>query len=252
MLFFDWPFLWIVFIIIGYIVKTITTKNREKKRAPLNTLASQEIEAILTQLVLKQNDLPAWVQFPDTKRVLCLNKFIQQLWPYIGEYSKKFLIEVIEPQVRAQMPLPFKSFKFIKIDMGDLPFRVGELKVYTENVGKDKIIIDMDVSYAGNADFTVNTCGFIGGMNQITLTGKVRWIFQPLLPFAPIIGGVSVSFIELPTFDFNLTEMFEIVNLPQLNNAIRTIVNQQLRDMCVLPNKIFVPFVSDVDMTSSK
>uniref|UniRef100_A0A0K0F792 Extended synaptotagmin-2 n=1 Tax=Strongyloides venezuelensis TaxID=75913 RepID=A0A0K0F792_STRVS len=246
----NYSFLWIIFAIIGHIVKTITTKNREEKRTALQILASQEREAILAQLDLKQNDLPAWVQFPDTERVLWLNKVIQQLWPYIGEYSKKFLVEIIEPQVRAQMPSPFKSFKFIKIDMGDLSCRVGGLKVYTKNVGRDKIIVDMDVSYAGDADFTVNVCGFNGGMNQVVLTGKVRCICQPLLPFPPMIGGISASFIDLPKFDFNLTGMGEFGNLPGLTNAIRTVVNQQLRDMCVLPNKIFVPLAPEVDMTT--
>jgi hypothetical protein len=65
------------------------------------------------------------------------------------------------------MPAPFKSFKFISIDMGDIPCRVGGIKVYTHNVGRDKVIIDMDVVYAGDAEFTVETCKFIGGMNQI-------------------------------------------------------------------------------------
>lgn len=96
---------------------------------------------------------------------------LQQLWPYIGEYSKLFMREFIEPQVRAQMPSPFKSFKFLNIDMGDLPCRVGGLKVYTHNVGRlvslrrrrslianprDKIIVDMQVVYAGDAEFTVS------------------------------------------------------------------------------------------------
>uniref|UniRef100_A0A0N4ZI70 Extended synaptotagmin-2 n=1 Tax=Parastrongyloides trichosuri TaxID=131310 RepID=A0A0N4ZI70_PARTI len=247
---FNGSFFWIVCFILGHIVKTISTKRRDEKRTALQILASQEREAILAQLDLKQNDLPAWVQFPDTERVLWLNKVIQQLWPYIGEYSKKFMIEMIEPQVRAQMPSPFKSFKFLKIDMGDLPCRVGGLKVYTKNVGRDKIIVDMDVSYAGDADFTVNACGFNGGMNQIILTGKVRCVCQPLLPFPPMIGGISASFIDLPKFDFNLTGMGEFGNLPGLTNAIRTIVNQQIRDMCVLPNKIFVPLAPDIDMTS--
>jgi hypothetical protein len=54
---------------------------------------------------------------------------LQQLWPYISEYSANFMREFIEPQVLAQMPAPFKSFRFIDIDMGDAPCRVSGLKV---------------------------------------------------------------------------------------------------------------------------
>lgn len=55
-------------------------------------------------------------------------QIIQQVWPYMGEYTKVFLKEFIEPQVRAQLPAPFKSFKFVSVDMGDIPFRVVSLR----------------------------------------------------------------------------------------------------------------------------
>lgn len=75
------------------------------------------------------------------------------------------------------MPSPFKSFKFLSIDCGDLPCRVGGLKVYTENVGRDKIILDLDVVYAGDAEFTVQTCGFRGGINQLVVISFIYFLY---------------------------------------------------------------------------
>ncbi len=95
---------------------------------------------------------------------------ILQLWPYIGEYTKEFIKEFIEPQVKASMPGPFKSFRFESMDMGDIPLRVGGIKVYTENVGRDRIIMDMDVMYAGDCDFVVSVGAFKGGLNQMQVT----------------------------------------------------------------------------------
>ena len=61
------------------------------------------------------------------------------------------------------------------------------LRVYTHNVGRDKIVIDLDIVYAGklalflvptriktlrfigDAEFTVQTCGFKGGLNQLVV-----------------------------------------------------------------------------------
>lgn len=40
-------------------------------------------------------------------------------------------------------------------------------EVYTHNVGRDRIIVDMDIAYAGDADFDVNVAGFAGGLNQL-------------------------------------------------------------------------------------
>ncbi|KHJ90737.1 hypothetical protein OESDEN_09410 [Oesophagostomum dentatum] len=126
------------------------------------------------------------------------------------------------------MPSMFKNFKFTKMDMGDIPCRVGGIKVYTTNVGRDRIIVDMDVAYAGDADFTVSCCGFTGGMNNLQFSGKLRAVLKPLLPYPPMVGGVSGSFLEMPKIDFNLTGMGEFIELPGLMNALRSIVNSQV------------------------
>lgn len=40
-------------------------------------------------------------------------------------------------------------------------------QVYTHNVGRDRIIVDMDVAYAGDCEFTVGVAGFKGGINEV-------------------------------------------------------------------------------------
>ncbi|WKY00199.1 hypothetical protein Q1695_014784 [Nippostrongylus brasiliensis] len=211
--------LWIIIIIILSVTKSYLWKKREKRLIALRATATREREVI------------------------------HQLWPYIGEYARVFMTDFIIPQVKAQMPGMFKNFKFTKMDMGDIPCRVGGIKVYTTNVGRDRIIVDMEVAYAGDADFTVSCCGFTGGMNNLQFSGKLRAVLKPLLPYPPMVGGVSGSFLEMPKIDFNLTGMGEMVELPGLMNAIRSVVNSQVAALCVLPNEIVVPLAPDVDVT---
>uniref|UniRef100_A0A915MR48 C2 domain-containing protein n=1 Tax=Meloidogyne javanica TaxID=6303 RepID=A0A915MR48_MELJA len=239
--------LWVFLFIVVYILKTRSWIKQEQKRLCLRNYILQERETIIAQFSQTTNDLPAWVQFPDIERIEWVNRILQQLWPYIGEYSNIFLKEFIEPQIRLQMPSPFKSFKFVSIDMGDIPFRVSGLKVYTNNVGRDKVIMDMDLVYAGDAEFTVQACGFRGGLKQIVLSGKLRCTLQPLLPHPPMVGGISGSFIELPKFDFILTGIGEFVQLPGLIDAIRSIINLQLANLAVLPNKIVFPLAPNIN-----
>uniref|UniRef100_A0A0M3HRP9 Extended synaptotagmin-2 n=1 Tax=Ascaris lumbricoides TaxID=6252 RepID=A0A0M3HRP9_ASCLU len=241
----DFSFFWILILVALNGIKSFMWRKREKRLIALRQTAVKEREVIMAQL----QDLPAWVQFPDTERVEWINKVILQLWPYIGEYSKKFMREFIEPQVKAQMPAAFRSFKFTKLDMGDIPCRVGGIKVYTHNVGRDRIIVDMDVAYAGDSDFSVSVAGFTGGLNQLQFSGKLRAVLKPLLPYPPMVGGVAGYFLEMPKIDFNLTGMGEMVELPGLMNAIRTIVNAQVSTLCVLPNEIVVPLAPNVDVT---
>uniref|UniRef100_A0A183BMV6 C2 domain-containing protein n=1 Tax=Globodera pallida TaxID=36090 RepID=A0A183BMV6_GLOPA len=244
---FAWSFLWIVLFTVLYVLKTHTWIRREQHRTSMRSMIMREREMVMAQYS-RVDDLPAWVRFPDIERIEWVNKIIQQIWPHIGEYTKVFLKEFIEPQVRAQMPSPFKSFKFVAVDMGDIPFRVGGLKVYTQNVGRDRVIMDMDVVYAGDAEFAVQVCGFRGGLNQMVFSGKLRCTLQPLLSQPPMVGGVSSSFMELPKFDFNLTGMGEFVQLPGLIDAIRSVVNTQVANLLVLPNKIVVPLAPNVDV----
>ncbi|KAK6011978.1 C2 domain protein [Ostertagia ostertagi] len=49
--------------------------------------------------------------------------------------------------------------------------------------------------------------------------------------------------------DFNLTGMGEMVELPGLMNAIRSVMNSQVAALCVLPNEIVVPLAPNVDVT---
>ncbi|KIH49793.1 hypothetical protein ANCDUO_20131 [Ancylostoma duodenale] len=86
-------------------------------------------------------------------------------------------------------------------------------------------------------------------MNNLQFSGKLRAVLKPLLPYPPMVGGVSGSFLEMPKIDFNLTGMGEMVELPGLMNAIRSVVNSQVAALCVLPNEIVVPLAPNVDVT---
>ncbi|KAI6201967.1 Extended synaptotagmin-2 [Aphelenchoides besseyi] len=244
-----WGFsvIWIVILTGLYLLKTRMWILRQEARLNMRKQILRERGAMSAGN--RNDELPNWLRYPDAERVEWLNQLLQQLWPFISEYATTFLREFIEPQVVAQMPNPFKSFKFLEIDLGDLPCRVSSLKVYTHNVGRDRIIVDLDVAYAGDAEFKVKVCGFTGGMNELVMSGRVRCVLEPLIPRPPMIAGISGSFVELPKFDFNLTGMGDFLQLPLLITAIRSVINAQMANLCVLPNSIVVPLVPDVNVT---
>ena len=241
-----WSVGWIGLFVALNFVKSKLWRHRQKRVLALRQTAMREREVIMAQL----QDLPAWVQFPDTERVEWINKVIHQLWPYIGAYTKTFIAEFVEPQVKASMPGMFKSFRFEQIDMGDIPLRVTGIKVYTENVGRDRIIMDMDVVYAGDCNFVVAVGAFKGGLNEMQFKGKLRCVLKPLLPYPPMVGGVTAFFLDDPTIDFNLTGMGEMVEIPGLMGAIRSVVTTQVRSICVLPNEIVVPLTAETDVAA--
>ena len=42
------------------------------------------------------------------------------MWPFVGDYVRQILLTSVEPKVRESMPDSFKSFKFERIDLGDI------------------------------------------------------------------------------------------------------------------------------------
>ncbi|KAF0021546.1 hypothetical protein F2P81_026201 [Scophthalmus maximus] len=68
------------------------------------------------------------------------------MWPFICQFVDKLFRETIEPAVKAANP-HLSSFCFTKIDMGNKPLRVNGVKVYTENVDKRQVIMDLQIRY---------------------------------------------------------------------------------------------------------
>lgn len=63
-----------------------------------------------------------------------------------------------------------------------------------------------------------------------------------------MVAALNASFVELPKFDFNLTGMGDFLQLPLLNDAIRSVINAQMANMAVLPNSMVIPLVPDVNI----
>ncbi|OQR73011.1 extended synaptotagmin-1-like, partial [Tropilaelaps mercedesae] len=138
------------------------------------------------------------VYFPDIERCEWLNKMLGQLWPFIGQYVQEMIVEVVEPSIRASLPSYLQSFKFETIDLGDLSPRVGGIKVYNENIGRNEIIMDMEIIYSGDCSFVIKIKGFKAGIRDVQLRGLLRVELRPLTKQMPLIGGVTACFLRPP------------------------------------------------------
>lgn len=67
-------FVWVLGFIVLYVLKTLMWISREKKRLRLRNVIMSERNAIIAQFGGKLDELPAWVQFPDTERIEWVNK----------------------------------------------------------------------------------------------------------------------------------------------------------------------------------
>ncbi|XP_034506125.1 extended synaptotagmin-2 [Ailuropoda melanoleuca] len=142
------------------------------------------------------------VHFPDTERAEWLNKTVKHMWPFICQFIEKLFRETIEPAVRGANT-HLSTFSFTKVDVGQQPLRINGVKVYTENVDKRQIILDLQIS---------------------------------LPPFLK-------QLIEI-----NWTGLTNLLDIPGLNGLSDTIILDIISNYLVLPNRITVPLVSEVQI----
>ncbi|KAM9308201.1 extended synaptotagmin-2 [Gastrophryne carolinensis] len=194
-------------------------------------------------------DLPAWVHFPDIERAEWLNKTVKHMWPYICQFIEKLFRETIEPAVRGANA-HLSTFSFTKIDMGSQPLRVNGVKVYTENVDKRQVILDLQISFVGNTEIDLEIKRYFcrAGVKSIQLHGTMRVILEPLIGDVPIIGALSLFFLKKPLLDINWTGLTNLLDIPGLNGVSDTIILDIISNYLVLPNRITVPLVSDLQI----
>ncbi|XP_064644858.1 extended synaptotagmin-2-like isoform X2 [Lineus longissimus] len=238
-------------VFIGLFIYMFNDRFKKKKQFQIEiaqALAKDEKKVIQARV----EDLPSWVFFPDVERAEWVNKILEQMWPYIGELTKNILVEKVQPQIIANLPNSLKSFRFVKIDLGDIPPRIGGVKAYIANVKRDEIVIDVDLIYASDADIKISLKGLNAGIKDLQIRGDLRVILRPLIPVPPLIGGVTVFFLTNPRVDFNLTDIANALDIPGLSDTLRSIVQDQIAAFLVLPNRIPISLAENISLSKLK
>ncbi|KAM8822500.1 extended synaptotagmin-2 isoform 2-T2 [Spinachia spinachia] len=245
--YFEFSFSW---LLIGLVVFFWWRRNTARKHGRLSrAFAFLEQEERSVKESLATSDLPPWVHFPDVERVEWLNKTVKQMWPYICQFAEKLFQDTIEPAVK-QSNAHLSTFRFSKIDMGDKPLRVNGVKVYTENVDKRQIIMDLQISFVGNTEIDIDIKRYYcrAGIKSIQIHGVLRVVMEPLLGDMPLIGALSVFFLKKPLLDINWTGLTNILDIPGLNGFSDNLIQDIIHNYLVLPNRITIPLVGDVEL----
>uniref|UniRef100_A0A3Q4HYK0 Extended synaptotagmin-1-like n=1 Tax=Neolamprologus brichardi TaxID=32507 RepID=A0A3Q4HYK0_NEOBR len=233
-------------LVFGMMIYTGWKHAREGKETRLKSaiqLLDNEQEYTSTRVSKIKRDLPAWVNFPDVEKVEWLNKVLQQVWPFVGQYLEKLLVETIAPSIRASSS-HLQTLSFTKVDMGDKAMKVVGIKAHTEN-DKGQVLLDLYISYVGNVEINVEVKRYFckAGVKGIQLHGMMRVILEPLIGDVPIVGAVSMFFIRRPKLDINWTGLTNLLDIPGLNVMSDSMIMDAIASFLVLPNRLVVPLV---------
>uniref|UniRef100_A0A8C5HRX2 Extended synaptotagmin-2 n=1 Tax=Gouania willdenowi TaxID=441366 RepID=A0A8C5HRX2_GOUWI len=245
----EFSFSW---LLIGLVVLFWWRRISRGKQSRLSrALMFLELDERSAKLCLTTSDLPPWVHFPDVERAEWLNKTVKQMWPYISKFVEKLFHDIIEPAVKTSND-HLSTFCFSKIDIGEKPIRINGVKVYAENVDKRQIIMDLQISFVGNTEIDVDIKRYYckAGIQSIQIHGVLRVVMEPLLGDMPLIGALSVFFLKKPLLEINWTGLTNILDIPGLNGFSDSIIQDIINNYLVLPNRITIPLVGDVELAN--
>uniref|UniRef100_A0A8C1H8C4 Extended synaptotagmin 2 n=1 Tax=Cyprinus carpio carpio TaxID=630221 RepID=A0A8C1H8C4_CYPCA len=228
--YFEFSFSW---LLIALTIFFFWKRNTRCKNTRLNRALSIFEQEDTVKQELEATELPSWVT--DT---LFAFQTVKQMWPYVCQFVEKLFKETIEPAIK-EANAHLSTFSFTKIDLGDQPLRINGVKVYSENVDRRQIIMDLQISYVGNTEIDVDVKRYYcrAGIKSIQLHGVLRVILEPLLGNMPLVGALSLFFLKKPLLDINWTVKFFFL---QWIDIISTYM--------VLPNRITVPLIGEVEL----
>ncbi|KAM9333487.1 extended synaptotagmin-2-B isoform 3-T3 [Pholidichthys leucotaenia] len=137
-----------------------------------------------------------------------------------------------------------------RVEWLNKPLRINGVKVYTENVDKRQIIMDLQVSFVGNTEIEVDIKRFYcrAGIKSIQIHGVLRVVMEPLLGDMPLVGALSLFFLKKPLLDINWTGLTNILDIPGLNGFSDSLIQDIIYSYLVLPNRITIPLVGNVEL----
>ncbi|KAJ8961097.1 hypothetical protein NQ318_008773 [Aromia moschata] len=239
----NWSITWIIFPLLFDVYNEERKKKRLYRRNLIREAALGNEEKIILDSI---DDLPAWVYFPDIERAEWVNKMIKQFWPNINSYACEFITNTLGGILKKKLQkYSLKGLTFQRVIIGNVPFRIGGIIVY-DNVSRDEIVMDVDVSYAGDCDIKFRLRGLNGGIKNFQLYGKLRVVLKPLIDSLPIIGGLQAFFLNNPEIDFELDGIAGILEIPGINDLLKKSIADTVSSLIVLPNKFPIKLSKEV------
>ena len=180
---------WFAAARIAWIALKWTFSPRTLFVAPRKVLPQLQDFTIIEQKAILEasSKLPSWINFPDLERAEWINVVLARVWSPFGRFMDRTFKESLEPIIQKALGKRV-PFKFDQVDFGSIPLRLSGVKGYRENVDRREIMIDFEIYYNGNAEFSVYVSGIKAGVKNIQLRGTLRIILKPVLMDMPLIG----------------------------------------------------------------
>jgi Ca2+-dependent lipid-binding protein len=241
---YGFSFLW---LILFALIQTIERYYHVLRLERINFF--QQLTADFRPAIEKRlTEFPSWISYPDFDRCEWLNKLVEQMWPTIATYMENLVKNTIEPEIKKQI----SGLSFERIDLGDFPPRLGGIKIYTDNIRSDEIILDTEFIYGGDMQIKMKYHSLKAGIKSLYLHGELRLVMKSIVSKIPFIGALELFFLRTPSIDFDLTDIANIIEIPGLHHLLMSALERVLETFIVIPNRLIIAFMNEIDVNQLK
>lgn len=235
---------WIILFVAIYVLGEYHSEVNKRKR---RNLRETSYEPNFSKI--KTFPIPP-VYLSESENAMWLNNIINRMWPFIEGMARMKIKENVEPEIQKKLPAALKTLYFDKIELGQKPPFIGNIKSYSRGSGAaraSEFIMDVDVTYNGDAQLKLTLKNVKLGISDFQIHGPLRIILKPLMSDQSIVGGITLFFLKRPKIAFNLTNLLNVLDFPGLKKTLRGIVDDVIASFAVLPNRIAIPLAGSVN-----
>ncbi|XP_022769209.1 synaptotagmin-2 isoform X1 [Durio zibethinus] len=226
-------------LVIGYymFIYFLPTDVKDPKIRPLIEEDSKTLQRLLPEI-------PLWVKNPDFDRVDWLNKFIENMWPYLDTAICTTARNIAKPIISEQIPkYKIQSVEFETLTLGTLPPTFQGMKVYVTD--EKELIMEPAFKLAGNPNIiiAVKAFGLKATVQVVDLQvfAVPRITLKPLLNVFPCFANICVSLMEKPHVDFGLKLLgADVMAIPGLYRFVQELIKDQVAKMYLWPKALEV------------
>lgn len=226
---------------VTYVHRNVT---RAKKRVyyQIHNLLSESKDP---STILGTN-LPEWVTFPSSQRVLWLNESIASLWPSIVLASDKIIRPILENTLAANKPPMVKGFKVREVKLGSIPLVINGIQ--NHNYGVSETTLDIAVSWGSSMDvcLLVQIPGpdMEVSVRDLSLRGNFRVTLGPHVPTFPCFANAMISILGVPEIDFRLkAAKISLDSIPGLSSFLDNFIRHTLVSLLSYPKGFSYPVI---------
>ncbi|KAF3796448.1 Synaptotagmin-1 [Nymphaea thermarum] len=229
-------------LVVGYYMFIFFQPN-DVKDPDVQPLVEQDSKTMQRLLP----EIPLWVKNPDYDRIDWLNRFLENMWPYLDKAVCKMVKEMSKPIIAEQIPkFKINSMEFETLTLGTLPPTFQGMKVYTTD--EKELIMEPSIKWAGNPNVVVIVKAF--GMKasvqlvDLQVFASPRITLKPLVPTFPCFAKIILSLMEKPHVDFGLKLLgADVMSIPGLYIFVQETIKDQIASMYLWPKTMEVPIL---------